>query len=168
MQLTLSDAERDLRVLFCTKLKWKNQVITDTNKPNQMFCHNKKSFTWFEIKLLQSLYLTFTYPLLEYAVPVWFPFLKSDCDNIEKNRHKTTKLVALIRNLSYERRFKALGLITLVERGQRGNLIQMYKFMHIIDKLDKGNCFPIISNQMRGNCFTRQLHKENFNRTMKL
>ena len=48
--------------------------------------------------------------------------------------------------------------------------------MHNIDKLDKGNRFPIINNQIRGNCFkyykelTRQKHSENFffNRTAKL
>ena len=80
--LAESDTERDLGVLFSTNLKWKNQVITACNKANQMLGRIKKSFTHFDYKLLQSLYLTFIRPLLEFAVPVWSLFLRSDCDNI--------------------------------------------------------------------------------------
>ena len=135
-----------------------------------------KSFTHFDCKLLRSLYLTFIRPLLEFAVPVWSPFLKSDCDNIERIKHNATKLIPSIRNLSYEKRLEALNLTTLVERRQRGDLIQLYKIMHNIDKLEKGICFLIVNNQMRGHCFkylkeiTRINHRENFffNRTANL
>ena len=130
IQLTESDTERDLGVLFSTILKWKNQVITACNKANQMLGRIKKSFAHFDCKLLQSLYLTFIRPLLEFAVPVWSPFLKADCDNIERIHHKATKLISSIRNLSYEKRLEALNLTTLVERRQRGDLIQLYKIMH--------------------------------------
>ena len=128
----------------------------------------KKSFAHFDSKLLRSLYLTFIQPLLEFAVPVWSPFLKSDCDNIERIQHKATKLISSIRNLSYEKRLEALNLTTVVERRQRGDLIQPYKILHNIDKLEKGIHFPIVINQMRSHCFkyfkeiTRLNHRENF------
>ena len=120
--------------------------------------------------------MTFIRSLLEFAVPVWSPFLKSDCDIIERIQHKVTKLISLIRNLSYEKRLEALNLTTLVERRQRGDLIQMYKIMHNIDKLEKGIRFPIVKNQIRGHCFkyfkeiTKLNHRENFffNRTANL
>ena len=51
------------------------------------------------------------------------------------------KLVASIRNLSYEKRLEALGLTTLMKRRQRGDLIQTHKIMHNIDKLKKVNRF---------------------------
>jgi len=83
---------------------------------------------------------------------------------------------AMYENQSYESRLKALDLTTLVERRKRGDLIQMYKLMHNIDKVDKSNRFQIITNQVRGHCFkyfkeiTRQQHRENFffNRTANL
>ena len=53
---------------------------------------------------------------LEFAVPVWSPILKSDCDVIEKVQHRATKLIPSIRNLSYEERLIALDLTTLVQR----------------------------------------------------
>ena len=150
IQLTESEIERDLGVLFSTNLKLKNQVITACNKANQMLGHIKKSFAHFDCKLLRFLYFTFIQPLLEFAVPVWSPFLKSDCDNIKRIQYKATKLISSIRNLSYKKRLEALNLTTLMERRQRGDLIQMYKIMHNIDKLEKGIHFPIVNNQMRG------------------
>ena len=88
--IQLTDIERDLGVLFSTNLKWKNQVITACSKANQMLGRIKKSFAHFDCKLLRSLYLTFIRPLLQFSVPVWSPFLKSDCDTIEKIQHKAT------------------------------------------------------------------------------
>ena len=49
-QLSESENERDLGVIFTINLKWKNQVITATNKANQMLGHIKKSFTRFDSK----------------------------------------------------------------------------------------------------------------------
>jgi ribonuclease P/MRP protein subunit RPP40 len=118
----------------------------------------KKSFVNFDCKLLKSLYLTFIRPLLEFAVPVWSPFLKSDCDLIERVQHRASKLVPSIRNRNYEDRLKALGLTTLVERRQRGDAIQIYKFMHGMDNFDRDNRFQVVRNQVRGHCF--KYHKE--------
>ena len=102
--------------------------------------------------------------------------LLQNSDSIERIQHRATKMVASIRNQPYESRLKSLDLTTLVERRKRGDLIQMYKIMHNIDKVDKSNRFHIITNQVRGHCFkyfkeiTRQQHRDNFffNRTANL
>ena len=52
IQLTESETERDLGVLFSTNLKWKNQVIIICNKENQIVGRIKKSFARFDCKLL--------------------------------------------------------------------------------------------------------------------
>jgi len=167
-QLLESDMEKDLGVIFTTNLKWKNQVIASANKANQMLGRIKKSFAHFDCKLLSSLHLTFIRPLLEFAVPVWSPYFQSDCVEIEKVQRRATKLVQSIRRLSYESRLKTLGLTTLAERRQRGDMIQLFKIMNGVDNIDRGNRFPIIQNQVRGHCFkyfkeiTRHQYRENF------
>jgi hypothetical protein len=167
-QLNESEAEKDLGVIFCTNLKWKNQVIASTSKANQMLGRIKKSFARFDCKLLKSLYLTFIRPLLEFAVPVWSPIQKADFDIMERVQHRATKLISSIRNLNYESRLEALGLTTLVERRKRGDMIQLYKIMNNMDKFDKGSKFKIIQNQVRGHRFkyfkeiSRQQQRENF------
>ena len=79
-------------------------------------------------------------------MPVWSPILKGDCDVIEIVQHRATKLVSSINELSYNNRLKALNLTTLVERRQRGDMIQLYKIIHGVDKLDRGNHFQIVYN----------------------
>ena len=48
MQLSTSEKERDLGVVFNTNLKWKNQVIEATNKANPMLGCIRKSFASFD------------------------------------------------------------------------------------------------------------------------
>ena len=113
---------------------------------------------------MRSLYLTF----IEFAVPVWCPFLKGDIDMIEQVQQRATKLIPTIRNLSYENRLRKLELTTLKDRRLKGDLIQMFKIMNKMDKCDRYNRFKIILNQVRGHCFkyfkeiTRQPCRENF------
>jgi hypothetical protein len=69
-----------------------------------------------------------------------------------------------------------LGVTTLTKRRQRGDLIQMYKFMHNLDEFDNSDRFQIVRNQMRGHCIkyhkeiTTQQQRENlfYNRTANL
>ena len=125
---------------------------------------------------MSSLYLTFIRPLLEFAIPVWSPYLINDCDAIERVQHRATKLVTSISNLNYENRLSALGITTLTERRKRGNLIQLYKFMHGIDEIQSNNNFPLVKNNLRGHSFkyykeiARRSQREQFfyNRTAKL
>ena len=56
----------------------------------------------------------------------------------------------------------------MVERRKRGDLIQLYKFMHDMDKLERGNSFPIVQNNLRGHSLkyfkeiVRHPQRENF------
>lgn len=108
----------------------------------------KKLFACFDSKLLKSLYSTFIRPFLEFAVPVWSPNLKKDCDAIERIQHRATKLVSVIRNRSYEERLKVLELTTLVDRRKRGNLIQLYKFINNIDTIEIDSSFQLVRNNL--------------------
>ena len=84
MQLIKSESERDLGVIFNKILKWKDQITAAIGKANQMLGWVKKSFAKFDYCLLSSLYQTFIRPLLEFAIPVWSPYLKGDYEAIEK------------------------------------------------------------------------------------
>ena len=153
IKLSESESERDLGVIFNINLKWKDQVTTAIGKANQMLGRIKKSFARFYCRLLRSLYVTFIRPLLEFAIPVWSPYLKGDCEALERVQHRATKFVHTISNLKYEDRLIALGLTTLNVRRKRGDLIQLYKFMHGIDVIEINKSFSLVNNNLRGHCF---------------
>ena len=82
-------------------------------------------------------------PHLEYASTIWTPIFKKDKIQIENVQRRATRLVKSIRNLSYEERLKALGLPSLEYRRERADMIQVYKIMHGIDKVDKDKVFTM-------------------------
>ncbi|KAF2361894.1 hypothetical protein FHG87_007351 [Trinorchestia longiramus] len=52
---------------------------------------------------------------------------------MEKINRKVTKMIPVLRNISYERRLQQLGLIPLEQRRLRGQLIETY--MNIIERI---------------------------------
>ena len=67
--------------------------------------------------------------MLEYCVQVWSPYKQGDIDLIEKVQERATRLVPGLRGKSYEDRLEKLGLIRLVERRFRGDMIETHKIM---------------------------------------
>ena len=70
------------------------------------------------------IFRTLIRPYLEFAVPVWPPFLKCDIDIIEQVKQRTTKLIPASRNLKYQNRLRELDLKTSKDRRLRVDLIQ--------------------------------------------
>ena len=85
---------------------------------------------------MRLLYVSLIRPHLEYAVPVWNPYLRGDIENIENVQHRATRLVPGIKRKNYEYRVKTLRLTTLEIRRKRGDLIQFYKIINKIDHIN--------------------------------
>ena len=86
-------------------------------------------------------------PHLEYAVPVWSPYLKGDIESLENVQHRATRLVPGIKRKSYEFRIRTLKLTTLETRRKRGDLIKFYK---ILNKMDCVNWKKELVEKVRG------------------
>ena len=62
--------------------------------------------------------------------------LKKDIASIETVQRRATKLIGELKNLSYEERLRHLKLTTLEERRLRGDLIEQFKIVKNIDKVE--------------------------------
>ena len=128
----------------------------------------RRSFVHLDCKLLRSLYVTFISLLLEFAVSVWSYAFKGDLDLLERVQHQTTGLISSLGNLNYEECLQAIDLTTLSERRQRGDMIQIFKIYHGIDKMEMGPNFSLQQSQKRGHCvkyhreISRHPHRANF------
>ena len=94
----------------------------------------KRSFTFLEGKLFKKLFTTFVRPHLEYAQPVWAPFLQKYIDIIENVQVRATKLVDGISSLDYPDRLKKLDMPTLLYRRRRGDMIEIFKHINTYDQ----------------------------------
>ena len=135
-------SEKDLGVTFDKNLKFTDHINNKVNKANrnvELF----RTFTFMDKDMLLSLYKSVVRPILEYASSVWSPMFKKDKILIENVQRWATRLVKCLKHLSYEDRLKTLGLPSLEYRRERSDMIQVYKIMHGINKVDKDKFFTV-------------------------
>ena len=96
----------------------------------------KSTFSYRGLEMWKRLYTTYIRPQMEYAIPVWNPYRKSDIYRLEQVKRKATKVPHETRNLAYNERCSRWGLTTHKVRRTRGDLIQKYKVEKGIDEIE--------------------------------
>jgi hypothetical protein len=137
--LSRIDNELDLGIHISSDLKWSRQEGEAANRGNMVLRQLRRVFKCWTKTNFKLLYSTFIRPHLEYAVAAWCPYAKKDIVILERVQRRATKLVRSIKHFKYEDRLAVLGLTTLKQRRERGDLIEYYKITNGISKLDLHN-----------------------------
>ena len=140
-KLTHSDQEKDLGVLVTTDLKPSAQVSRAAACANSMLGRLRATFTCLNEITLPLLYKALVRPRMEFAIQAWSPYLKKDIEKLEKVQRRATKLIPTLAHLPYHDRLKHLGLTTLEERRNRGDMIETFKIIHGYDKVEVNGPF---------------------------
>ena len=130
VNLELSNEERDLGIWVDSRLKFEGHVAKSVSRANAVLGMIKQSFVYMDVPMLRQLYIALVRPHLEYGSVVWHPRFKKDIDILESVQHRATRLVPALRKMSYEERLKMLNLPSLVYRRLRGDLIEVFKYLH--------------------------------------
>ena len=85
-------------------------------------------------------------------------------------QRRFSRLIPELRVLDYDERLSRLGLYSLEFRRMRGDLIETYKIMKGIDRVDAGRLFPLVgesstrghSLKIRGSRFRTELRRNFF------
>jgi ribonucleases P/MRP protein subunit RPP40 len=99
------------------------------------------------------LYKSLVRPLIEFGSAFWNPYQQKDIDIIERVQRRATKMVPRARNLNYENRLKLLGLDTLESRRVKIDMIQLYKILNGIDRVEISEIFDVTPTNTRTNGF---------------
>ena len=101
--------------------------------------------------VILRLYKTLARPHLDYCVQAWCPYLKKDINLMEAVQRRALRLIENFKYLSYEERLQRVKLNSLERRRVRGDLIQVFKMLRGIDKLDYKKFFDLNCNtSLRG------------------
>ena len=134
--------EKDLGVWVDDTCKPTSHVMHAANKANQLLGLIRRTFTYLDGPLVKQLYTAIVRPHLEYANVVWHPFLKKDIEQLERVQHRATRMIPGFAKLSYEERLRRIDLPTLVYRRNRGDAIEVFKYLKGLYNTDCSEMLP--------------------------
>ena len=141
VELDTVKSEKDLGVTIDSSLSFREHINSKVNLANRNLGIIFRTFTYLDEETFLHLFKSLVRPHLEYSTPIWSPYYKKDKIMIENVQRRATKLVSTLKNLNYSERLKRLGLPTLEYRRERADLVQTYKILNDIDRLDKDKIF---------------------------
>ena len=151
--LGMVEEEKDLGVYMHNSLSVSHMCAKAVRRGNQMASYIYRTITHKSIATVVPLYKALVRPHLEYCAQVWSPYMKKDIASIERVQRRVTRMIPSISRLNYEERLQKTGLITLEHRCQRGDLIEVFKIIKGLVKVDPRTFFNMSSRQSRGHLY---------------
>ena len=101
-------------------------------------------------------------PNLEYCVQAWCPYFNKDMEVLERVQRRATRMIEGYWDIPYEERLKLTGLQSLKNRRIRGDLIETFKIIKGIDKVDHRKFFRVATdNRLRGHKYKFEKERSN-------
>ena len=120
---------KDLGVTISEDLSWRKHITTIINE-------GKKFTNWIlrcfitRSPIILYLFKTFVVSKLEYASPLWMPYMKKDIEKLEAVQRSLTHRLDGLQDLNYHQRLKALKLYSLQRRRERFCIITIWKILN--------------------------------------
>src|SRR5260370_27283812 len=128
--------ERDLGVMIDQTGKVEEQCSMAVRKANNVLRQIRRKIRCMSKNVILGLYKSLVRPHLDYCVQAWCPYLIKDKLAMERVQRRALRLIDNFKYLSYEDRLEKVKLTSLEKRRERGDMIQVFKIMKGIDKLD--------------------------------
>ena len=149
VKMKTTNEEKDLGVWVDSSLKPTIQCEAAAKKANCVLGQIARAFHYRKKKTLVNLYKVFVRPHMEYAVGAWNPWTEKDCETLEKVQKRLIRMLSDVKGETYGEKLDDAGLTTLKERRKRGDLIETYKTMTGINKVNKNEWFEIVEGDGR-------------------
>ena len=85
----------------------------------------------------------------------WSPHYQKDMNTLERVQRRFTRMLPGLEGVGYEERLNKLGLFSLERQRLRGDLIEVYKIMRGIDRVDSQRLFPRVEVSITRCCQRR-------------
>jgi hypothetical protein len=121
---------------------------------NQRLGMIKRSFDFMDKDMFLTLFKSIVRPHLEYGNSVWSVIYKKAAIQLENAQRRATKLIENIQHKTYTQRLKYLGLPSLQYRRLRADVVEIYKILNNIDKVQYEQILPLSQTTTRGDFFS--------------
>ena len=125
------DQHKHLGLTFCSDGKWKNHIDEIISKSSKMLGILRKLKMLLSRKCLNSMYLSFIRPILEYADIVWDGCTEIESNRLEGIQKEAARIVTgLTRSAKTDNLYTEVGWIPLAERRKEHKLITFFKIVN--------------------------------------
>ena len=134
---------KDLGITISIDLTWSEHISSIMGKANQVLGLIRQTVGTANTTTFSLLYKTLVRPLLEYAAPVWNPYLVKDIHAIESVQRLASRLALRQKrgDMSYEERCDMLHWPSLSSCRTYFSLVECYKIVFGLSHLDFGEFF---------------------------
>ena len=146
-KLLAVEEEKDLGVWTHQSLKPSMQCERAAKSGNMALGMILRGFHYRTMETLVPLYKTFVRPRLEFAVAAWSPWTAKDETVLEDVQKRLIRSLSDCRGENYEEKVRKAGLTTLKERRRRGDMIEVYKTLRGMNRVEKKDWFDIRSGE---------------------
>ena len=150
------EEEKDLGVIVDEKLNFHSHIAEATAKANRILGCIRRSIKFKNEDIIMPLYKAHVRSRLEYGSVIWNPYQAQDKIRVERVQRRATKMVKGLENLTYEGRLKKLELPSLQHRRRRSDMLQVFKIIMQLERIEAQKFFT------PGTSFTRGHSKKLF------
>ena len=136
-ELLKAESEKDLGIIVRNNLSPEGHINKIVGEGLAIVANVRITFSHLSEPLIKKIIESILRPKLEYAQVTWAPHLKKHIRKLERVQRAATKLVPSLHDKEYQERLQVLKLPSLEERRKRGDMIQLYKCVHQIDRIDR-------------------------------
>ena len=140
--------EKDIGVRISDNLKPSRHCHEVARKAHGVLGHICRAFHYRDRFTFLRLYKQQVRPLIEFATPVWSPWLQGDIDRLESVQHRFVGMISGLRGATYEEKLVELDMLSLSERRALQDQVQLYKIIHGLDRVDKSSWFKLAREGM--------------------
>jgi hypothetical protein len=132
-----TNEEKDLGVIVCQNLKVAKQCGQAAKKGYQILGLISRAFTSKTKFIITRLYKSLVRPHLDYCIQAWRPYLDKNIEVLERVQRRATRMIDECKDLDYNERLIIAGLTTLETRRLRADLIEVFKIVKGMDKVNE-------------------------------
>ena len=132
---------KDLGITVSSDLPWSDQVNVTVNKANKLLGLVHRTVGSSNSGAFSALYKSLVRPVLEYAAPVWNPYLVKDVLALERVQRRASRLALGQKRgeMDYENSLRKLKWPTLETRRLFISFVECYKIVFDMNKLNLGH-----------------------------
>ena len=143
------DMEKDVGINITSTLKPSEHCKIASRTAMKVLFQLLRAFTYRDKKVFLKLYITYVRPHVEFAAPVWSPWLSKDVIALERVQEKFVKNVQGLHNHTYQEKLHELGILSLENRRKYLDIVECFKIIHCFTNVDRRLYFELVSDSNR-------------------